>query len=228
MDKFIVFSQQRAGSHYLRYLLNAHKDIHCNSDLSSGDIGKRGFDWTYARGFKTHRTDVKLVGFLAKLKQNLHYDIARYPDVKVIFLLRRDRLATMLSRMVASAFGCYDETGLSLAVAKRKRSELFSVKISIEEAEEFFNYWEEKEAEVFLFLEDHPDWNTIYYEDLSDGISIQLIYDWLGVSLDSSKLVEQKQGRGFEKLDPRPIEEAIENYEELTEYFKDKEDLING
>ena len=52
-----------------------------------------------------------------------------------------------------------------------------------------------------------------------------LIYDWLGVPWDSSKIVKQKSGRGFEKLDPRPIEEAIENYQELTEYFKDR---ING
>ncbi len=221
MNKFIIFSQQRAGSHYLRYLLNAHKDIHCNSDFSSGDINKKGFDWAYEEGFKTHKTDVKLIGFLAKFQQNLHYDIAKYPDIKVILLLRRDRLATLLSKMISSAFGCYEETGLSLTEAKRKRSELFPVKISIEEAEEFITIWEDKEAEVFAFLEEHPDWNTIYYEDLSNEIMI-LIYDWLGVPWDSSKIVKQKSGRGFEKLDPRPIEEAIENYQELTEYFKER------
>jgi len=222
MNKFIIFSQQRSGSHYLRYLLNAHKDIHCNSDFSSGDIDKKGIDWAYKEGFKTYKTDIKLVGFLAKLRQNLHYDIARHHDTKVIFLLRRNRLATLLSKMISSAFGCYEETGLSLTDAKRKRSELFPVRITIEETEEFITIWEKKEAEVFLFLEAHPDWNTIYYEDLSDGISIQLIYDWLGVSIDESKLVKQKLGRGSEKLDPRPIEEAIENYEELVEYFGDR------
>ncbi len=218
MNKFIIFSQQRSGSHYLRYLLNAHKDIHCNSDFSSGDVDNKGIDWAYKEGFKTDKTNIKTVGFLAKLKQNLHYDIARYPDIKVIFLLRRNRLATMLSKMISSAIGCYDETGLSLTEAKRKRSELSSVKISIKDVEEFITIWENKEAEVFLFLGEHPDWRTIYYEDLS----AEIVYDRLGVSQDSSKIVKQKQDRGSEKLDSRPIEEAIENYQELVEYFKDK------
>ena len=221
MNKFIIFSQQRSGSHYLRYLLNAHKDIHCNSDFSSGDVDNKGIDWAYKEGFKTDNTDIKLVGFLAKLRQNLHYDIARYPDIKVIFLLRRNRIATLLSKMIVSSLGCYDETGLSLTEAKRKRSELAPVKISIKDVEEFITIWENKEAEVLLFLKDHPDWSSIYYEDLS----AKILYDRLGVFQDSSKIIKQKQDRGSEKLDSRPIEEAIENYVELVEYFKER---LNG
>ena len=221
MNKFIIFSQQRSGSHYLRYLLNSHKDIHCNSDFSTGDVDNKGIDWAYEEGFKTDNTDIKTIGFLAKLKQNLHYDIARYTDVKVIFLLRRNRIATLLSKMIVSSLGCYDETGLSLTEAIRKRSELSPVRISIKDVEEFITIWENKEAEVLLFLEDHSDWSTIYYEDLS----AEIVYDRLGVSQDNSKIVKQKQDRGSEKLDPRPIEEAVENYQELVEYFKE---IING
>ncbi len=221
MNKFIIFSQQRSGSHYLRYLLNAHKDIYCNSDFSSGDVDNKGIDWAYKEGFKTDNTNIKIVGFLAKLKQNLHYDIARYTDVKVIFLLRRNRIATLLSKMIVSSLGCYDETGLSLTEAIRKRSELSPVRISIKDVEEFITIWENKDAEVFLFLEDHPDWSSIYYEDLS----AKILYDRLGVFQGSSKIIKQKQDRGSEKLDSRPIEEAIENYQELVEYFKER---ING
>ncbi len=222
MNKFIIFSQQRTGSHYLRYLLNAHKDIHCNSDLSSGDVGNKGFDWAYEIGFKTNRTDIRLIGFLAKFKQNIHYDIAKYSDVKVILLLRRNRLATLLSSKIVSSWGCYEETGLTLSEAVRKRSKLSPIRIPIKEAEEFFTYWRDKEEEVFLFLEEHRDWRIVYYEELSDNKYVQPIYDFLGVPWDSSKLVEQKQDRGSEKLDPRPIEEAIENYKELMEYFKER------
>lgn len=221
MDKFIIFSQQRSGSHYLRYLLNSHKDIHCNSDFSSGDIDKNGIDWAYTEGFKTDKT-VKLVGFLAKLRQNLHFDISKYPGVKILFLLRRNRLATLLSKKISSELGCYEETGLSLTEAKQRRSDLPSVKIDIEEVEQFINSWKEKEAEVFLSLEDHPACRTIYYEELSNNMYIHSIYEWLGVSWNDSKLLNPKQGRGFEKLDPRPIEEAIENYKELVKYFGDK------
>ncbi len=225
MNKFIIFSQQRSGSHYLRYLLNAHKDIHCNTDFSSGDVDNKGIDWAYTEGFKTDKTNIKTVGFLAKLRQNLHYDIAKYPDIKVIFLLRRNRIATMLSKMIASVYGCYDETGLSLIEAKRKRSGLSPGKISIKDVEEFITIWENKETEVFLFLEDHPDWRTVYYEELSDNTYVHIIYEWLGVSWNGSKLLNPKQGRGSEKLDSRPIEEAIENYQELVEYFKER---LNG
>ena len=225
MNKFIIFSQQRSGSHYLRYLLNAHKDIHCNSDFSSGDIDKKGIDWAYTEGFKTHKTDIKTIGFLAKFRQNLHYDIARYPSTKVILLLRCNRLATLLSKLIASAFGCYEETGLSLVEAKRKRSELYPINVPIEDVEKHIIYWEEKEAEVFLFLEDQMNCTSVYYEELSDNEYVHSIYDWLDVPWNDTKVVEQKQGRGYGKLDPRPIEEAIENYNELVEHFKER---ING
>jgi len=212
----------------LMNMLNSHPSIHCNSDLLTKDIEERGEEWAYAEGFRLppkypERSPLpqgkrpELVGFLIKMKQDLHQTIRRRSSLKILLLHRRNHLATLLSRNVTHRLGPYFDTDACPNEAIRSRGELPALRIESGEAEAFFEEWSAKTDEVLCCLEG-TDWLEVFYEDLCRDLQAAMrpVYEHLGVPFYP---VQSTPGWGAKKLDPRPLCEAIENYEELTAYF---------
>jgi len=210
-------------------LLNSHPDIHCNSDSQTSDVLFNGEDWAYKCGFKTDE-ECKATGFLLKIKTNLHKTISKRDGLKIIYLVRRNKLDILLSKKMARLYGCYekDSNGITLDNAAKARSETDPINISMIEFENFDNKWTGKHKEVRRSL-NGTDYITVFYNSLAGDasnltdyreerqIELNRIGKFLGVSEFTAKLSE---GRGFEKLDRRPIDEAIENYYELKSHYK--------
>lgn len=221
MRHFVVLSQQRTGSHLLMNRLNSHPLIHCHGDYLTADIRCHGAGWAFEQGFAPppHRV-VAGVGFLAKMHQGLHSLFGQHPGLKVLFLRRRNRLATLLSRNVSHQLGCYvaPDRGIdSVQESVRRRAALAPLVLPVAEAAEFFQEWETKDSEVLRCLEG-TDWLPVFYEDLcrDTPAAMQAVYDHLETPWHP---VQPTPGPGSVKEDPRPLRQALANYAELQQAF---------
>lgn len=230
MRHFVVVSQQRSGSHMLMNMLNSHPAVHCNSDLMTEDVRAHGAEWAFAEGLRLppkypERSPLppgkapEIVGFLVKMKQDLHRHFREHSELKFILLQRRNRLATLLSYIVSGKLGTYPDPkdGISLRQAAARREKLKPQRISPGEAEAFFEKWAAMTEEVERCLEG-ADWLRVAYEDLMSEPerTMRAVYGHLEVPWHD---IGFGPGWGGLKLDPRPLDEAIRNYRELKEYF---------
>jgi len=227
---FVVIAQQHTGGHMLMNLLNSHPAIHCNSDILTRDVQEHGEEWTYQQGFRLPPKyptrsplppgkEPKWIGFQIKMKQDLHRTIRKRKWLKIVFLQRRNRLASLLSRNVTHRLGSYEdpERGISLEEAPLRRAEMPPLRIGIHEAQAFFEEWSAKTCEVLHCLEE-TDWMQVFYKDLCQNAeeTMRLVYEHLGVPFHP---VSHTPGWGAVKLDPRSLSQAIENYGELKSHF---------
>jgi hypothetical protein len=99
MHYFVIIAQQRSGSHLLMNLLSSHPAIHVNEGMLTKDVETYGEEWTYQQGFRmpAGRTP-ELIGFPIYIHQHLHRTIRQRRGRKILFLHRKNRLATLLSR----------------------------------------------------------------------------------------------------------------------------------
>lgn len=221
MRYFVIIAQQRSGSHLLMNLLTSHPAIHVNEGLLTRDVETNGAAWTFEQGFHAPPgKSPELVGFTIFMKQNLHRMLRQRPGLKILLLHRRNRLATLLSRNVSHRLGGYEAPDRGIhtideAVARRRA--LSPLHISVEEAEAFFEEWTAKTEEVHQCLEG-TDWLRVIYEDLrSDPDTVMRgVYQHLGLPFHP---VRPMPGAGSVKLDPRPLNEAIENFLALKVHF---------
>ncbi len=230
MRHFVVIAQQRTGGHMLMNLLNAHPDIHCNSDILTRDVLAHGEEWTFQEGFRfppkyPERSPVppgkkpQWIGFQIKMKQDLHRTIRKRKGLNIVLLQRKNRLATLLSRNVSHRLGGYADParGISLEDAPLRRAEMPPLRIGIHEAQRFFEEWSAKTDEVLHCLEG-TDWVNVFYENLCQDAekAMRPVYEHLAVPFHP---VGFTAGWGAVKLDSRPLPQAIENYEELKSHF---------
>jgi LPS sulfotransferase NodH len=221
MRNFVVVTQQRSGSSFLRHLLNAHPGLHCNPEHPTTDVRRCGAAWAYQQGFALPRDRTpEAVGFVMKLHQDLHHAFPSRPDLKILLLHRQNRLATLLSYRVSQLLGPSEapEHGiLTLDDAVARRRALPPLTIPISEAERFFEAWTARTEEVLRCMEGIA-WIEVVYETLCRDAeaAMQPVYSYLGVAPPSAWRIPETAGR---KLDPRPLAEAIANYTELKAYF---------
>jgi len=218
--KFIILSQQRAGSHMLMSLLNSHADIHCNSDSQTVDVKNNGKQWTYDVGFCN---DAKINGFLLKIKTDMYKDVTTDDGIRIIYLKRDNLLHVLLSKKMAKLFGCYEkeESGVSLKNATKFRKHAAPINIDSDEAESFFQHWSDKHNDVVVHLSaNNINYIEVSYYDLCNEteLVVERIYGFLGAEGIGPLFAA---GRGAEKLDPRRVSDAILNYYELKEFFSD-------
>ena len=221
MRYFIIFAQQRSGSNLLMNLIRSHPDIHLNSWMLTDDVEKNGETWAFEQGFHMAMDKSRaIIGFTAYLKQNLHQHIRQRQGVKILFLHRKNRLATLLSRNMSHRLSTYiaPERGIhSMEEAVERRSEMPPLHIPVEEAEGFFEEWSAKTKEVLDCFEG-TDWLQVFYEDLCRDPEpvMRRVYQHFELPFHP---VAHTPGDGSVKLDQRPLHEAIENYEGLKAYF---------
>jgi len=220
MTNFVILSQQRSGSHMLMNLLNSHPNVNCNSDSQTYDINKNGEEWAYDSGFEFDSSkNIIANGFLLKIKTGLHETISLRSGLKIIYLVRRNKLEILLSKKMAKRYGCYEKKadGIYLSNASEARSLTEPIHISIDDLNNFEDEWATKHKEVRRSLIG-TDSIKIFYNELCNNKQNETgrIFDFLGLP---SVSVEFQSGRGETKLDKRLVEDSISNYLELKNHF---------
>ena len=198
-------------------LLNSHPHVYCGSDLQTEDVERHGENWAYEVGMDYPETPgrvapkgtkkPRIVGYLVKTKHNIHQKFYKRSGLKVIFLTRTNKLAMLLSYRVCQIVGTYPDV----------RKEVPPLVISQEDARAYFEEWEGREYVIRRDLEG-ADWTEITYEHLCKDPwwTMSRVYGHLGVHAHDPHNTE---GRGSEKLETRPLSEAIKNYDSLKRFF---------
>lgn len=187
--KFVILSHQRTGSNMLRQMLNQHDDISCGPELelkiwSEDDVKK----WV--------NTGKRAEGYLLK------YDQANYGNLigkKIIHLKRKNKLATVLSRMAGS--------GNNRRVPFEADIQAVGFEIlRIENFEGFFNT-------LPLLLFKDTEYLEVFYEDLlfTKEREMKRIFDFLRVEKQDLEFIGAK-------LNPE-VKEMVTNFEELKLAF---------
>lgn len=118
VNKFLIIGLPRSGTTYLATLLNSHKDIECSGELFNpyGIIGigesDNSFESVAKRDAKPHKffsdffsknTNAKALGFKFMIGHNADIlkSIHKYPNISIIYVLRRNKLAQISSLLTA-------------------------------------------------------------------------------------------------------------------------------
>ncbi|HEY2827983.1 MAG TPA: type II secretion system protein GspG [Pirellulales bacterium] len=231
-QKFVLLAHQRSGSSLAITSLREHPqmvvfselfvpdrmlfhlegyDNHSERLLALRDADPRKFLDEFV--FSPYRDGIQAVGFKLFPDQIDRYPfrcvwkwLARNRDLKIIYLTRRNLLATYTSLLIAqkdNKYGIKDET-------QRSRT---TVTIDPEECLAEFRKRTRYEAAVERNIQAHEVMRW-FYEDMAATPQQHLkqAQEFLGVKVCDLKIKMIKQ-------EVRPLTEVIENYDELREYF---------
>jgi hypothetical protein len=193
----MIVNAARTGSTMLRRLLDSHPNIHCEGEI----LGEkppanpiRVLEKAYSApvaGFKIKYEELSLPEF----REVLEWLIAER-SIRVIHLLRSDRLARLCSQVSVSMHGSY--------VFTEQRPKPVSFSLSVEECLADFRLQAEREARFRSLFAEHPVLEVTY-----EQLPLEEIQRFLGVEpieLHTPTL----------KMNPEPSE-MLTNYAELRE-----------
>jgi len=235
--RFIILGMGRSGSNFLRGLLNSHSQIVAFGELFRfyDSIGWEFSDYDeylQYRGLKSlmqrdpiRFLEKKVFGKFSKLTSAVGFKIFYYhaidysreivwtylrdqEDLKIIHLKRNNTLEVVLSEEKANMTNRWTNiTG--------EEEEKFSVPLDYEECLQAFIRAEAEKRQHDIFFKDN-DKIDVYYEDLTRdyGTEMKRIQEFLGVNYEVVRPSTYKQSN-------LSISEAISNYLELKEKFKD-------
>ncbi|MEI9424261.1 sulfotransferase [Mesorhizobium sp. Cs1299R1N1] len=222
---FVILAMPRTGTHYLEEMLNEHPNVLSNGELLNtydtnwldkdrligGD--RELLELAYLR--YPNQTDKKLTRVGCKINEPQFHDrpsffaeLACWPDLKVILLVRKNTLESLRS----------------LTQARQTRQWLkFSsdndaappVKLAIACCEAYFKAADEFHSRVTRSFA-CSDLHAVEYENLLGEPSSCLakIWDFLGVPA-----VGLSGTSNLKRQEARPLDETIENFEELRRHF---------
>lgn len=210
--RFVILCLGRSGSSHLQSLLDSHPDVRCFGELFSDRFPAGGPGFMHsayedpgvyleelfgrqrqqAAGFKLPMNSIRAHPAAAEL-------VSADPEMRVIRLSRRNRLAQLVSRRLQattrvshSMQGGYGDT--TVAIEPRRA----------------LNALERMEADE-ADLDDRARGKITFrisYEELAAGDGLEDLQRFLGVE-------PQPLSSWFEKLRTRPMNQAVENWEEL-------------
>lgn len=213
---FVILCLGRTGSTHLQSLLDSHPDVRCFGELFTHNA--HTFDDVFLASEHddaveylrevTGSVEEPVVGFKLPVNSIRAHEqvleIFRQPSLRVIRLSRRNLLALYVSRRLLattrvpqSTHGSYGETRLRL---------------DPQQALGAFRRMEEHERWLDDLAEGHPTF-ALAYEDLIGGSGLDGLQGFLGVE---PRPLESH----FEKLRTRPLEETVENWDELVEALR--------
>lgn len=207
-SRFLLLSQPRAGTHFVGGLLNTHPQITCvdepmNPAVNRADIPARTiaeFIWQQserpASGFMMHWNQHAEAGGLGA---GFLDDLAQ--DVRVVWVTRRDALATIVSRRIAEITGLWQS------------SEPTTVRLTLSPADLSAAYEEMKRErdEIARWMRGRESALAVVYEDAVRAPDMPRVQAFLQVDftpLDVSQCGVTRQER-------RLLSQVVQNYHEL-------------
>lgn len=233
---FVVISRGRTGSNLLMSLLDSHPRISIRGSIigesvmanpsRKDEIVRMGTVPYLKQCFKRtgfeSAVGIKILYYQVEHVYEKRNDVRGLKDlmdfiishqgIRIIHLKRRNRLETLTSIRVAAFTKKY-----RLLDGPEKTVDATRITLSPEESEREFRQIEEWENLYGNALNGHKTLE-VYYEDLSQNTATECnrIFDFLGVHSQSVNTHMQKQRR-------RPLEQVIENYNDLKKYFEGTE-----
>jgi LPS sulfotransferase NodH len=225
--RFVVLSAPRTGSNWLCTLLDSHPDILCHHELfnpkgihyalglrdgsfSLGTKEERDRDplGLLARAFATHLGH-GAVGFKINWSQDARvFDaVLRDVEVKKILTVRRNRIKTFVSELIAEQTGQWESY-----IHRSPRGDVKSLRVDREALAEHIGRNERYYADLRerLRATERP-YIEVAYEDLESDEEHARILGFLGVAPPTSRL----EAATF-KRNPSNLKDLISNYEELA------------
>jgi hypothetical protein len=225
--KYVIVSRGRTGTTYLMSALRGHPNVvQLFEELEISDKwdttasvllkeGKTSYRDALNKIYGPHSETVQAVGFKILYPQgrpgkgmvdNAWDILTGMQDLRVIHLKRANMLETVRSLYASRYHSRGHLTG------NDERSPLTPFPITVKECEYHFKEIRKWEEWIDKIFDGHPIL-TLYYDDLIRGLpSLVQVQEFLGVR--PTKIFADTR-----KVNVEPIEEVIENYQELRDYF---------
>ena len=217
-SKFILVSHARSGSNLLLSTLNSHPDIVAEPEIFAGHNRNKEEDFYPILNnlFCERPQNVKAVGckiFYYHLNKDEWQELSKITDLKVIHLIRKNKLSMITSMKVAfktDQWGIKNESE-RIDVSKKQ------IHINNEALRDSFVQIDSWQSETNNLFKNHQI-KEVFYEDFVDNFkeSINEIYDFMGLPKVSDKNIRIKH----KKQNPEPLNQLIKNYSELKQSFE--------
>ena len=236
LKKFVIFAIPRSGSNYLCGALNSHPEILCHHEVFHGkkiygdnqlNLGtveqrdrapKQFIDhlWRQNMGFTA-------VGFKLLWGQNpkAFKILTRDKNVKKILLLRRNKLKSYVSYLVAQETGVWAQRNTELE-AKKKEVKQMSVSVEIDSLHKYIikvdKYYDKLRKNI---RNSRQSFIEIYYEDILGNNSEEAkskILEFIGVS-ENHQCLQTKT----KKQNSNELCNLISNFTELESNLRETE-----
>jgi LPS sulfotransferase NodH len=213
-QRFAIIGNARTGSNYLLDGLKTSPSVRAYHEIFADHNHKVGqdFDKILSTVFLYESKSIQVVGFKVfynHLTEEEWHKLLAYKDLKVIHLIRRNRLRTVVSLEIAFKTGQWTNSGNSRGPREKHvtldRSKLMKRLEKIEEGE----YAARARFKDRQILE-------IAYEDLVQNPkpSFAVVGAYLGInSIDPDKIRLKKQN-------PESLRQLIQNYDEVEAVLK--------
>jgi LPS sulfotransferase NodH len=212
LPHFLILTAGRTGSSHLVSLLDSHPELCCFGELFRQ--AEASFPFFYVNTPHTDPRDYlaslagrvgnRLMGFkLTAHCMTIHPEAASLLQdarVRVILLRRANLLAQAVSGSLAKATDVWHSTG-------PERDPNAQVRIEPKRIVGTLVKLQEQQIALAALCQGHPVFD-LSYEDLATGNRLDDLQRFLGV--ESRPLTSR-----YRRLDPRPLREKIENWEEV-------------
>ena len=227
VKKFLIIGLPRSGSTYLATLLNSHKDIECSGELFNPyaivGIGEKTDDvdavvdrdvkpLKFFNEFFAKDSKAKALGFKFMIGHNIKVlrEIGKNPDISIIYIFRKNKLAQISSWMTAVCTGNWAKSN--------KAPESGGAALLDAGPRAISQKWHEYATYDFLFmswLKSLPNRRLIVdYNSVFDADFPQKVCRFLDVEYDEemkSNLVKQSSNKVIDRF---------EHKKPISEYFK--------
>jgi len=246
--KYLILATQRTGTNLLADLLKSHSNIVSYYEIFWKENKQLGKGFKPFNDYKIYNLSVKFpveflkqyifrnyseiieaVGFKLMYNQLSQYKINEIINmhdnsINIVHLKRRNKLRTLVSLRLTEKNNIWSqfqqEQPLFVPEIRKNISKntkpysIKTVKLSIKECERFFKLITKKEKIFDKMISKNPVL-PLYYEDLKVNIEpeVNKLISFLNIS-------KEKLTTHTVKQNPQPLSKSIENYYELSEYFK--------
>ena len=214
--KFFVITHARSGSNLLNACLRTNPHIFAAGELFAQHNRKNGenFDTILSELFSERDKKIELVGcklFYYHLTDTEWQKLIDMPDLKIIHLIRKNTLRTLTSLKIAANTGKWRISEKTKSIPLTKKKVTFNCE-NLRKRMEKIELWQLTTIEKF---ENHSLCN-VYYEDIVSNTDtvMKSISNFLGLETKLNFSLSLK------KQNPEPLSNLIENYQELSNYFK--------
>lgn len=217
--RFILLSRSRTGSNMLASLLNSHPHVQVDGEVLRRLAGQDHRD-ILAAVFAKQPRHIQAKGFkffyyhpLDGNPAEVWQSLVNIPELRVIYLKRRNILRTLVSRKIAGDQGVWLEKTNDSRDKTAKNSVLFTVE-ELKSGFEKTRNWENIAEETFS----RHAYLSIYYEDIVAEIqdSSQRISQFLSVPFLPPQIALRRQN-------PEALRMLISNYDQMKTAFMDTE-----
>jgi len=212
--RVVIFAQGRTGSTVLENLISSTGYFQMNGELLDVNKSEVFFPVQFILGLPKRKQDENFI-FHVKLYQltrdrkrpvdPVHFLNTLYNDGwKIIYLKRRNKIKHVLSNMVANERGAYHKFD--------KKKEDLSLHINFEEFRKWVDQRLRFDQEEKKVLQD-VDYHEVIYEE---GLEKQETHQkTINEILDYLSLEKRNVSTRYKKVNTRPLEKLISNYDEF-------------